>query len=61
MTEAQKREIMTSIAHRAVIAEASGLPQTAKSWRDLHLNVGCRPAASILYAARLTDTANPER
>ena len=61
MTEAQKRDAMTSIAQRAKIAEASGLPATAKSWRDLHMNIGCRPAAEIILAGRPGAEATPER
>ena len=52
MTEQQKRAALASIAERAVIAERADLLSTAKSWRELYMNVGCRPAAEIIMAAR---------
>jgi hypothetical protein len=51
MTEQEKRAALASITERATIAERAGLISTAKSWRELHMNVGCRPAAQIIMAA----------
>jgi hypothetical protein len=55
MTEAQKRAALASIALRAQIAEHSGLMATAKSWRELHWNVGCRPAGEIIMAKQIEE------
>jgi hypothetical protein len=60
MTEQQKRAALASIAERAAIAERDGLLWTAKSWRELHMNVGCQPAAEIIMAARPSEVPQPE-
>lgn len=52
MTEQEKRAALALIAEHAAIAEHNGLRSTAKSWRELHMNVGCRPAAEIIMAER---------
>ena len=60
MTEQQKRAALASIAERAAIAERAGLMATVKSWRELHWNVGCRPAAEIIMAERPSEVPQPE-
>jgi hypothetical protein len=61
MTEDQKRIEMAKIAQRAAIAERRDLPFTARSWRELHMNVGVRPAATIIFAAQRAGNVDPTR
>ena len=61
VTEEQKRIEMARIAERAAVAERQELPHTARSWRELHLNVGVRPAAEIIFAANRAGNVDPTR
>lgn len=48
MTEAEKQSALDRIAIRIATAEHHGLEHTAKSWRDLYVNVASRPAKDIV-------------
>lgn len=61
MTEAEKRTALAMIALNAQIAERRDLPATARSWRELHMNVGVRPAEAIIFAAQRAGNADPEK
>jgi hypothetical protein len=55
VTEQQKCRLLAAFLERAKVAEANGLPMTAKSWRDLHLNLLGRDAAAIVFVDRNPD------
>lgn len=52
MTEKEKAAVLAAITSKIVIAENIGLNATARSWRELYMNVLARPAAQIVIANR---------
>jgi len=57
MTEQDKQNALDMIAIRIASADHYGLTATAKSWRDLYVNIANRPAEEIVSTRHPSDEA----
>ena len=58
MTEADKQQLLHTIAQRITIAEERGLRATAKSWRETYRVITDRPAGEMVRSNGMSGRKN---